>query len=160
VLTSASSRLAVGLRQKRAAVLAAQTQRVRHARAGGGISRKAHILYPCPCCGYLVFREPTGSYAICPICFWEDDASALRFADEGGGVNEVSLRQAQANYAAAGVSDNRLAAHVRAPQPGEVRDPLWRPLDPERDEVETLVGGVDYGGTYPSNPTDLYYWRR
>lgn len=124
------------------------------------MSQRRHILYPCPCCGYIVFREPPGSHDICPICFWEDDESQLRFADEGGGANEVSLRQAQANYAAAGVSEDRLAARVRPPRQGEVRDPLWRPLDPERDEVETAVGGVEYGGTYPSDLTDLYHWRR
>lgn len=25
------------------------------------------VLYPCPCCGYLVFEEGPGSYDICPI---------------------------------------------------------------------------------------------
>jgi len=34
---------------------------------------QAASTYPCPCCGYLVFTEPPGSYDICSICFWEDD---------------------------------------------------------------------------------------
>ena len=34
---------------------------------------------PCPCCGYLVFDEPVGSFDICPICDWEDDDVQLRF---------------------------------------------------------------------------------
>ena len=40
-------------------------------------------LYPCPCCGYLVFDEGPGSYAICPVCGWEDDLSQLRFTGMG-----------------------------------------------------------------------------
>ena len=35
---------------------------------------------PCPCCGYLVFDEEPGSYSICPICYWEDDAVQLQLA--------------------------------------------------------------------------------
>src|SRR5436190_23116503 len=46
--------------------------------------------YPCPVCGYLVFDEPPGSYAICPICFWEDDAIQLGFPLMGGGANSIS----------------------------------------------------------------------
>ncbi len=42
-------------------------------------SKEGNANYPCPCCGYLVFTEPPGSYTICPICFWEDDISQLRF---------------------------------------------------------------------------------
>jgi len=37
----------------------------------------SNVDYPCPCCGYLVFTEPPGSFEICPICFWEDDVSQL-----------------------------------------------------------------------------------
>lgn len=30
--------------------------------------------YTCPCCGYKTLdEEPTDTYAICKICFWEDD---------------------------------------------------------------------------------------
>ena len=39
--------------------------------------------YPCPCCVYLMFGAPPGSYDICKICFWEDDLSQLRFVMMG-----------------------------------------------------------------------------
>ena len=30
--------------------------------------------YTCPCCGYKTLDEkPPGTYAICSICYWEDD---------------------------------------------------------------------------------------
>ena len=30
--------------------------------------------YSCPCCGYLVYEEnPSGSYEVCPVCYWEYD---------------------------------------------------------------------------------------
>ena len=53
--------------------------------------------FPCPCCGYMVFEEPPGSYEICPICFWEDDPSQLRF-QRTTGANHVSLVDGQRNY--------------------------------------------------------------
>lgn len=49
------------------------------------------VKYPCPCCGYLVFDESPGSYEICPICFWEDDLSQLRFPRMSVGANRVSF---------------------------------------------------------------------
>jgi hypothetical protein len=39
------------------------------------------------------------------------------------------------------------------------RDSAWRPLDPARDAIEVSEPGVDYGMTYPHDPTELYYWR-
>jgi len=55
------------------------------------------IAYPCPCCGYLVFGDLPGSYGICPICFWEDDLSQLRFPMTGG-ANHVTLVDGQRNF--------------------------------------------------------------
>ena len=45
---------------------------------------------PCSCCGYLVVDELPGPDDICPICFWEDDVSQLRFPMTTG-ANHVSL---------------------------------------------------------------------
>lgn len=43
---------------------------------------------------------------------------------------------------------------------GYEQDPGWRPLDLERDQVETPVRGVEYGMTYADDRTTYYYWRR
>ncbi len=115
--------------------------------------------YPCPCCGYVVFDEGPGSYAICPICFWEDDVSQLRFPLMGGGANRPSLEEAQRNYQTLGAMEERFLPHVRPPDPGEPRDPGWRPIDPDADDAERPVRGVKYGRTYPDDLTRLYYWR-
>lgn len=119
-------------------------------------------MLPCPCCGYLVFAEPSGSYDICPICFWEDDVSQLRFAHIGGGANHVSLVEGQKNYADFGACEERVKPYVRPPEPGESRDPEWRPIDPATDNIEDPdpVPGADYGSPYPRDSRTLYYWRR
>ena len=115
--------------------------------------------YPCPCCGYVVFDEPPGSYDICPFCYWEDDIAQLRFARLAGGANRVSLIDAQRNYAALGASESRFAGNVRSPGQFDRRDPGWRPLDAIVDQIEGGETGVDYGDTYPEDATSLYYWR-
>ena len=113
--------------------------------------------YPCPCCGYLVFGEAPGSYDICPICYWEDDISQLRFVDAGG-ANHVSLVEAQQNFATFGASESRFMTKVRQPVSSEERDPLWRPV--AATEVHELpTPGYDYGSAYPLEPSALYYWR-
>ena len=57
-------------------------------------------VYPCPTCGYLTFAEPPGSYDICDVCGWEDDALQLEFATTlAGGANALTLADAQAAFA-------------------------------------------------------------
>jgi hypothetical protein len=118
----------------------------------------APLDYPCPCCGYLVFGAPPGSYAICPICFWEDDRSQLRFVHTTG-ANHVSLVEGQRNYLAFGACEERGKAYVRLPLPEEQRDYEWRRSDPEVDDIEEPRRGVNYGNSYPEDTTTLYYWR-
>ena len=110
------------------------------------------VMNPCPCCGYLVFDEPPGSYDICPICSWEDDLSQLRFPVTTG-ANHVSLIDAQRNYARDGVCESRLHSHVRQPKDSDVRDPQWRPIDERKDNLERPIDGVEYGSTYPPDGT-------
>lgn len=110
--------------------------------------------YPCPCCGHLVFEQPPGSDDICLICFWEDDASQLRFPNLEDATNIVSLSQAQKNYAAFGAIEERFAQDVRKPGPEDAQEPGFRPIAPEDSFEETAV---DDGG--PADPTALYYWR-
>lgn len=114
--------------------------------------------FPCPCCGYLVFDDPPGSDEICPICFWEDDISQLRFPTTTG-ANHANLIEAQKNYSREGLCEWRLHAHVRSPNDADLRDPEWRPIDETKDNIEEHVFGVDEGKTYPMDATQLYYWR-
>ena len=118
--------------------------------------------YPCPCCGHLVFEEPPGSYATCPVCFFEDDGLRLEFATSfDGGPGRVSLLQAQQNYARFGMSNvnevrNPHEAHrVRLPGAEVLRDPGWRPIC-AKDRFE------DWNLPAPRSApaeADLYYWR-
>jgi len=55
-------------------------------------------------------QEPTDTYEICEIYFWEDDGVQFRDPDYEGGANKVSLRQAQKTFcslvrAKKGISD-------------------------------------------------------
>jgi hypothetical protein len=81
--------------------------------------------YSCPCCGYLTFAEPPpGTFAICPVCWWEDDEVQARDPDYSGGANEVSLRQAQANFRSIGASNPVFIESVRKPLPHEFPEML------------------------------------
>ena len=82
--------------------------------------------HTCKCCGFKTLEEePTGSYEICPVCFWEDDFVQSEDPDFEGGPNRPSLRQAQANFMEFGASARRLLEHVRSPRADEPKDPAW-----------------------------------
>lgn len=116
--------------------------------------------YPCPCCGYLVFRHPPGCHETCPICQWEDDLAQLRFPRMPGSANAVSLEEAQQNFADFGAATRRHQLEARAPVEGETREHEWRPLDASRDNIEEPTRGVAYAESYPFDDTTvLYYWR-
>jgi hypothetical protein len=111
--------------------------------------------YPCPCCGHSTFHEHPGSYDICPVCFWDDDAIQLRWPTYTGGANKPSLVQAQQTFAATGAKELRKLGYVRLPTADEVRDPGWRPVADEDDfEPLSVVGAA-----WPSDLTVLYWWR-
>lgn len=102
--------------------------------------------FPCPCCGHMTFADPPGSDDICPVCYWQDDASGLKFPTEALGPNKVSLLEAQENFRTAGASEIRLKQFVRGPKLDEPLDPLWYPLD---------------GHLHDATGSDaLYYWRK
>lgn len=86
------------------------------AQAGGTVTDA----YPCPCCGFLTLaQEPPGTYAVCPVCWWEDDDALFRDPSYSGGANAVSLRQARSNFSATGASDERFLSLVRRPTADE-----------------------------------------
>lgn len=76
---------------------------------------------PCPCCGYLTFGEDCpGSFDICPVCFWEDDPIQFTDPTYKGGANNVSLEEAQRNFAEFGASSREFIDKVRRPEPNEI----------------------------------------
>lgn len=112
--------------------------------------------YPCPCCGYLTFNLPPGSDEICRNCGWQDDISQLRFVLSDG-ANSASLVQAQEIFKA---NPNRLQPLNRRDQQRKYeRDPSWRMVNVDKDNAERVMLEVEYGSTYPSDRTALYYWR-
>jgi cysteine-rich CPCC protein len=83
--------------------------------------------YPCACCDFFTLTEPpTGTFAICPVCGWEDDNLQFVQPDRSGGANHVSLRQARENFRELGVSELRggKRARARPPRPEERAAPL------------------------------------
>ncbi|WP_435295813.1 CPCC family cysteine-rich protein [Streptosporangium sp. G11] len=114
------------------------------------------LKYPCVCCGRLTMAEPPGSYQICPVCFWEDDAVQLRWPNWAAGANKTSLIEAQQHFQDYGACDERSLEHVRPPEDDEPMDPSWRPIDSERDRFEPQAVQL---ATWPDDHTVLYWWR-
>jgi hypothetical protein len=81
--------------------------------------------YFCPCCGCRTLPE-RGGYAICPVCFWEDDGQDNHDADvvRGGPNGALSLTQARRNYQLFGACEERFTENVRPPRPQELAGPL------------------------------------
>lgn len=108
--------------------------------------------YPCPCCGFLVFDRPAGSYDLCRICDWEDDQVQLEHPGMSGGANTESLAEAQRELLKSVPANLEEYDGVR-------RDPTWRPLVPE-DLIPAgaPTDGLGYfeGAVADSPP---YYWR-
>lgn len=79
------------------------------------------IRFPCPCCAYLTLTEPPpGTFALCPVCYWEDDDVQFRDPSYRGGANTVSLQEAQENFRQFGASDPAHRTQVRAPREEEL----------------------------------------
>ncbi len=60
--------------------------------------------YQCPCCDYFVL-EARGFHQVCPVCCWEDDGIDVDTLDAVSKSNHITLRQARANFAEFGASD-------------------------------------------------------
>lgn len=66
------------------------------------VEGEVELLEACPCCRYRTFLHRQ-MFEICPVCFWEDDET--EGLDTVSSANEMTLRDAQANYARIGVVD-------------------------------------------------------
>lgn len=78
--------------------------------------------YKCPCCGYYTFvQKPPGTYAICPVCYWEDDRVQYQNPEYEGGANAVSLLQARKNFLQIGASSIEQLPFVRKALEDELR---------------------------------------
>lgn len=76
--------------------------------------------FACPCCGFFTLHEePPGSFAICPVCYWEDDDVQYRNPTYDGGANRVSLEKARQNYVRFGAVEERFRDQVRDPAASE-----------------------------------------
>ena len=70
--------------------------------------------YACPCCNFKTLKEkPTGTFQICPVCYWEDDNVQFYDHNYQGGANELSLNEARENSKKYGVSDLKFKDLVR-----------------------------------------------
>jgi Cysteine-rich CPCC len=84
--------------------------------------------FPCHCCGFLTQSDPaTGSYEICPVCFWADDLVQNEDPEYVGGSNKVSLNAARENYVQFGACEPDFVGDVRPPEIGEVPGPTVVP---------------------------------
>lgn len=76
--------------------------------------------FSCPCCGYKTLdEEPPGTYAICPVCFWEDDPAQFRDPSYKGGANKEALVEAKRNFKKFGAISDEFLKHVRPPKMNE-----------------------------------------
>jgi Cysteine-rich CPCC len=70
--------------------------------------------YPCHCCGFWTLSDPqSGSYEVCPVCFWEDDAVQNEDPAFEGGANRVCLAKARLNFIRIGACAEESIANVR-----------------------------------------------
>lgn len=112
--------------------------------------------FTCPCCGYKTFDEAPGSYDICPICFWEDDPVQLRFPQIGGA--NINLIDAQNNFEKYGAIEKRFVANVRKSNDSDIKDPLWRKFDFDKDRLNPSQKGYFENVKFVIDKEPEYYW--
>jgi hypothetical protein len=113
--------------------------------------------YTCPCCGFKVFDDVPGSFEICPICYWEDEAKQLRYPLETG-ANTFSLVQSQINFEKHNVSNPELKLLVRPVSSDDEKDPNWHKIDLKKDKIAIKSEDKIDVNVYPNDLTRLYYW--
>jgi Cysteine-rich CPCC len=105
----------------------------------------------CPCCGYRTLSEECyGSYEVCSICDWEDDAVQLANPCSEGGANRMSLFDCQ--KAAESCAKEKVAAFER--------DPDWRPLNEEEVAKSLAAKSREHWSFVGETAPALVYWRK
>jgi hypothetical protein len=110
-------------------------------------------LLPCPACGFVVLGPTFGSYEICTICGWEDDAVQLANPTSGGGANSESLAEAQAKAMQRFPLQERVASGYR-------RDDRWRPLSPVEITQAEQKRKSEHWHSVGSTDGESAYWIR
>lgn len=109
---------------------------------------------PCPACGFLTVPEASyGTYNICDVCGWEDDAVQLANPACAGGANGESLIEAQ-RAALAEFPENVHEAD------GIGRSPSWRPLRPDEVAVANAEREEGYWKNSAIRTPHECYWAR
>jgi len=107
-----------------------------------------------------MFEEDPGSYAICSICFWEDDGVQIADPWFSGGANRPSLFDAQAAFERCGAIEERFLEHVRKPTTSDQRDPLWRRVDLRDRAFVTTPREIEEQGRDSAKRVPYEYWLR
>jgi len=85
--------------------------------------------HACPCCGYKTLpQEPPGTFALYPICDWEDDGVQFEDPDYEGGANFYSLRHEQNRFLSRPEPSKHNRSGGRVVTEEDEKDPDWRPL--------------------------------
>lgn len=111
------------------------------------MSAEPEIEWPFPVCGHDSFGEPPGSYAICPVCGWEDAPIQVLHPRMRGGANSGSIFDHQQESPSWNHPNNL------------PRDPDWRLLKPNEAALPNgEIGSVDYTLDHYLGKSP-YYWR-
>ncbi len=104
----------------------------------------------CTCCGFRAISEDFyGSYEICPVCGWEDDAVQLANPCSAGGANKDSLADCQKRAATCSTEKT----HVFE------RDSDWRPLS-ENEIAQFTAVATKQHWTFTGETAPEFAYRR
>ncbi len=104
----------------------------------------------CPGCGFRTVSDAVyGSYNICPVCGWEDDAVQLANPCSGGGANKESLFECQ----------GRVETFREEKMKAFERDPDWRPLSAGEAAYFASVAAREHWAFMGETEPELAYWR-
>lgn len=110
--------------------------------------------HPCPACGFLTFAQPPGSFDICAVCGWEDDAVQLANPCTGGGANMESLCEKQEETLAEYPQEVEIAN-------GFTRAKNWRPLSEDEITYHMSASANGTKWTFPAvSSTAECYWQQ